>query len=163
MIWMSSLWIILGMLPYSFLTYMNQLPSRSIYLASAGLAFLVGAALVQLQQQRQRALWVILIVIVLGTNLEILWVKKMSQFRERSEPSELLKQAVAQANGPISVECTPLLPIIPQVVIEQAGGHIAGEQKRRDPHCFVIQYVGHRGNSIRVDKPMATKKHGLFY
>lgn len=162
-IWISSLWMVFGMLPYSFLTYMNQLPSRSIYLASAGLALMVGAAAVTLQEQRRRTLLVVLAVIALAANLEILWVKKMSQFRERSEPSELLKQAVAQASGPVSVECTPLLPIIPQVVIEQAGGRIAGEQKRRDEHCFVIEYRNRAGEVVRVDKPMATKKHGLFY
>jgi hypothetical protein len=164
MIAMSSAWMVLGILPYSFLSYMNQLPSRATYLPSLGLAFLVGAAAVVLAERpRQRMLLGILTILVLGVNLEILWVKKMSQFQERVEPSELLKQAVARANGPITVECTPLLPIIPQVVIEQAGGHIAGEQKRRDPHCFAIRYVDRSGNSVHVDQPMATKKHGLFY
>jgi hypothetical protein len=163
MIWISSLWMALGILPYSFLTYMNQIPSRATYLGSVGLALLVGAAAAVLLQQRRRPLLFLLTAIVLTANLEILWVKKMSQFRERAEPSELLKQAVAQASGPISIECTPLLPIVAEVVVEQAGGKIAAEQKRREEHCFSIQYESRTGERISVNRPMGTKKHGLFY
>jgi hypothetical protein len=163
MTWIASLWMLLGMLPYSFLSYMTQLPSRSTYLASAGLALLVGSAAVALQERRRRALLVILTTIVLAVNLEILWVKKMSQFRERSEPSELLKQAAAQASGPISIECTPLLPIIAEVVVEQAGGKIAAEQERREEHCFAIHYESRTGERVSLNRPMGTSKHGLFY
>jgi hypothetical protein len=173
MLWMSSLWMVLGILPYSFLTYMTQLPSRSTYLGSAGLALLVGAAAARLwsaseakpisESRRRRVVVLILSAIVLVTNLEILWVKKMSQFRERSEPSELLKQVAAQAAGPVTIECTPLLPIIAEVVIEQAGGHIAAPQARQESHCFVIQYESRTGDLVRVDRRMAMQKHGLFY
>jgi len=159
----SSLWMALGILPYSFLTYMNQIPSRSTYLGSVGLALLAGAAAAVLLEQRRRTLLIILTALVLATNLEILWVKKMSQFRERSEPSELLKQAVAQANGPISIDCTPLLPIIAEVVVEQAGGKITAEQKRREEHCFAIQYESRSGEHVSINQAMATQKHGLFY
>jgi len=38
----------LALIPYSFLTYSTQIPSRQTYLASAGLAFLVGLALARL-------------------------------------------------------------------------------------------------------------------
>ena len=96
----AALWMIVGILPYSFLTYMTQLPSRSTYLGGAGLAMLVGAAAARLYEEKRRTLLVIFSLIVLTANVEILWVKKMAQMRERVEPSELLKQAAAQANGP---------------------------------------------------------------
>jgi hypothetical protein len=41
-------WMGLALIPYSFLTYSTQIPSRQTYLASAGLAFLVGLALARL-------------------------------------------------------------------------------------------------------------------
>jgi hypothetical protein len=74
-----------------------------------------------------------------------------------------LKQAVAQANGPISIDCTPLLPIIAEVVVEQAGGKITAEQKRREEHCFAIQYESRSGEHVSINQAMATQKHGLFY
>jgi hypothetical protein len=37
-------WMTLGLLHYSFLTYMTRVPSRHTYLAAAGLALLVGWA-----------------------------------------------------------------------------------------------------------------------
>src|ERR1035438_10410480 len=38
-------WMGIALVPYSFLTYSTQIPSRQVYLASAGLALLVGLAL----------------------------------------------------------------------------------------------------------------------
>ena len=45
-------WIGIALVPYSFLTYSTQIPSRQVYLASAGLALLVGLALAQYQGHR---------------------------------------------------------------------------------------------------------------
>jgi len=42
-------WIAIGLLPYSFLTYSMQIPSRHTYLASAGLALLFGLAVARLE------------------------------------------------------------------------------------------------------------------
>ena len=39
-------WIILSLIPYSFLTYLDRVPSRHTYLASAGLSLVVAAAMV---------------------------------------------------------------------------------------------------------------------
>src|SRR6185312_5818828 len=86
----SSLWIVAGLFPYCFLTYQLQVPSRLTYTASAGLAWLVGAAAVRLQKSGRRPLFAAACIAALVLNLEILWVKKMSQFRERAIPSELM-------------------------------------------------------------------------
>ena len=40
----ALIWIGIALLPYSFLTYLHRIPSRQVYLASAGLAMLVGLA-----------------------------------------------------------------------------------------------------------------------
>jgi len=156
-------WMILGILPYSFLTYSMELPSRSTYLASAGLALLAGAAIEELWRNRRPALAATLAALMLLANVEILWVKKMAQFRERTEPSELLKRVAAEAKGPVTIECTPLLPIIAEVVVEQAGGRIASPQARRDQHCFLVQYTNAAGETVRIDRPVSAQKHGMFY
>jgi hypothetical protein len=160
---LASLWMIVGILPYSFLTYMTQLPSRAMYLGSAGLAMLVGAAAARLYQEKRRTLLVVFSAVVLIANTEILWVKKMSQMRERVEPSELLKQAAAQARGPVTIECTPLLPAIAEAVVEQSGGTMAAPEPRRETHCFDIQFQNRAGEMVRIDRPMAAAKHGAFY
>jgi len=163
-IWIASLWMVLGILPYSFLSYMLQIPSRATYVASAGLSLLVGAAAARLLEDRRRTLLVILSTIVLIVNLEILWVKKMAQFQERAEPSELLKQAAAQASGPVTIECTPLAPIVTQLVIEQAGKQaVFSPQARQDDHCFIVQYQTVAGSLVRVNQRLATQEHGTFY
>ena len=38
----ALVWMGLALVPYSFLTYSTQIPSRQTYLASAGLALLAG-------------------------------------------------------------------------------------------------------------------------
>ncbi|HEY1760637.1 MAG TPA: hypothetical protein VGG72_35000 [Bryobacteraceae bacterium] len=43
-------WIAIALVPYSFLTYSTQIPSRQLYLASVGLSFLFGLAMVQLRE-----------------------------------------------------------------------------------------------------------------
>ena len=163
-IWIASAWMVAGILPYSFLTYMTQIPSRATYIASAGLALLAGCAAERLLENRRQTLLIALSAVVLAVNLEILWVKKMAQFRERAEPSELLKQEAAQASGPLSIECTPLMPIVAQLVVEQAGKQaVFSPQARQEDHCFIVQYRNARGDSVRVNQRVATQKHGTFY
>jgi hypothetical protein len=163
-IWTASLWMILGILPYSFLTYMPQIPSRHTYLASAGLSFLVGAAAVRLLERTRRGLLVTLSAIVLIANLEIIWVKKMAQYRERAEPSELLRQAVRAASGPVLIECTPLSSLISRSVLEDAGGQaVFSPQARVDEHCFDIRYQATTGDLVHVNRRLGTQKHGAFY
>ena len=52
--WPALAWIGIALVPYSFLTYSTQIPSRQVYLASAGLALLVGLALARYEGRRLR-------------------------------------------------------------------------------------------------------------
>lgn len=160
----AAFWMLAGLLPYSFLTYMPQVPSRHTYLASAGLAMLVGTAMWRLQQQKRRALLAIGTTAALAINLEILWIKKMAQYRERAEPSELLKQAAEQANGPIRVNCTPLNPAAVRAVLENAHaqGIYADSGARDTEHCFSIEYRNRLGEAVAVNLRLG-RKHGVFY
>lgn len=159
----ALLWIVLGILPHSFLTYMPRLASRHTYLASAGLALLFGVAMARLSKRIPQRMFRLLILMVIAINLEIIWVKKVAQFKERAEPTELLKNAAEFAAGPITVDCTP----IPDVVVEDALGSVGAQailrkQGPQNDHCFAIQYQDRSGAIMRINRRIG-KRHGTFY
>ena len=160
----ASLWMLLGLLPFSFLTYMLQVPSRQTYLASAGLAWLLGAAAARLYEQRRHAALAVLCAAALAVNLEILWVKKMSQFRERGEPSELLKQAASAADGSVNVGCAPLPDFVVEAVLASVGTKAVFEHPgvQQDPGCFKVGYRNRQGQVIRETRKLGAR-HGAFY
>ncbi len=161
----ASVWIVLGLLPYSFLTYMMQVPSRQTYLASAGLAWIFGAAANRLCERKRYAVLAVLCVAALGVNLEILWVKKMAQFRERAEPSELLKQAALESDGSITVDCVPLPDFVTIEVLKSVGTAVVFEHPgvRQSDSCFAVEYRTRHGQVIRETRKLGTAKHGTFY
>lgn len=128
----SALWVIewmaLGLVPYIFLTYSTAIPSRQTYLASAGLAWLVGLAMAQLWRQHRR--WVAAIVaVVLLHNVGILWLRKRAQFLARAEPTERLIALARQTSGPIWIQCFPRPTYIAQEALHLGAG--------RDPNTMI--------------------------
>lgn len=108
MVAMSLGWIAVTLMPYCFLTYMNRVPSRHVYLASAGLALLVGAAFALVQERwggRRRWLPVALALAVVAHNLGYLWVKKLDQYERRGAITERFLREAARHDLPISVSC----------------------------------------------------------
>ncbi len=161
----ASVWIVISLLPYCFLTYMLQVPSRHTYLASAGLAWLFGAAATRLYEQKKQTVLVVLCVSALAVNLEILWVKKSAQFEERAKPTELLKQAAAASDGSVTVNCFPLADFVAEAVLESvktraAFNHAATAQ---DANCYSVQYRNHQGQVIHETRRLGTERHGTFY
>ena len=106
-------WIAIALIPYSFLTYSPQIPSRQLYLASVGLAFLFGLAMVRFREMTASRSWIaaVLLLIVVAHNTGYIWVKKQRQFRERAEPFEELIQVARdtpnRTDAPIYVRCFP--------------------------------------------------------
>lgn len=113
---MPLLWILLSFLPYSFLTYSTAIPSRQTYLASAGLAVLVGLALSNVESKLPKRLSVALAAVILIHNCGILWVKKRRQFAERAQPTEALLRQARNSKGPLELRCFPQ----PRIVAEDA-------------------------------------------
>jgi hypothetical protein len=103
-------WMGIALVPYCFLTYSTAIPSRQTYLASAGLAMLVGLAMARMAKWRERAAMVVLAVMV-AHNTTILWTRKRSQFWERAAPTSELIAVARSTHGPIWVRCFPLPPI----------------------------------------------------
>jgi hypothetical protein len=123
-----------------------------------------------LYEQRRHTALAILCVITLAVNLEILWVKKMSQFRERGEPSELLKQAAAEADGSVTVSCAPLPDFVVESVLKSVGTSVVFEESdaqkdrvQQDPSCFKVEFRNRAGQVIRESRRLGTERHGTFY
>jgi hypothetical protein len=106
-------WIGIALVPYSFLTYSTQIPSRQTYLASAGLALLIGRALAQWEKLRFAILILALLIL---HNTVYLWTRKRAQFVERAAPTTHLIEFAQRTPGTIWMQCFPL----PGIVAEEA-------------------------------------------
>jgi len=122
---MALAWIAIALLPYAFLTYSTEIPSRQTYLASAGLAWLVGAAAaagVALRRVVAAAL-----AAVLALNVGYLWTKKRAQFLERAAPTEELIAFARRTPGPIWVRNFLRVPWIAEEAVHLGAGHPASD------------------------------------
>src|SRR5262245_33607435 len=118
---LSFLWIGIGFIPYMFVDYMHRIPSRQIYLASAGLAWLMGAAIVIMKERygkNYRRMVAAVLLIILLHNVIYLWTKKRQHFLERAQPTERLLSLARSVDGPIFVKCFPLAPIHAEAAVE---------------------------------------------
>jgi len=110
LIFVSFIWMGIGFIPYMFVDYMQRIPSRQTYLASAGLAWLVGAAIVIMKERcAKNYKWAppVILLLILSHNVAYLWTKKRQQFLERAQPTERLLSLARSVDGPIFVKCFP--------------------------------------------------------
>jgi hypothetical protein len=130
----------IGFIPYMFVDYLHRIPSRQTYLASAGLAWLVGAAIVAMRERfREKHSWVVpaLLLLVVLHNVIYLWTVKRKQFLIRAEATEQLLSLARATTGPIFVKCFPLAPLHAEAAIElvlkkPAGALIWTEEEARN-------------------------------
>jgi hypothetical protein len=80
-------WVAVLMLPYIFVTYTKDIPSRQLYLASAVMVCAMAAGLVQLERKLLR--WAFLTSFV-AFNIAYLWIRKDAQMEERAAPTTAL-------------------------------------------------------------------------
>jgi hypothetical protein len=102
-------WILITLLPYSFLTYMPRVPSRHHYLAAVGCSLIMALSAATLQERIGKR-WVIgLCALLIGAHhISYLWTIKYQQFRERSEPIEaLLRFMQREQRRPVVIQCFP--------------------------------------------------------
>jgi hypothetical protein len=145
----SLLWMGISFIPYMFVDYMHRIPSRQTYLASAGLAWLMGAAIVgMVGRYGKHYRWAVSVVLlgILFHNVGYLWTKKRQQFLERAEPTERLLAAARRAEGPIFVKCFPLDPLYAEAAVELILNKPASvliwkeEDARRQPQAAPFCY-----------------------
>ena len=120
------LWIGIALIPYSFLTYQTAIPSRQTYLASAGLAWLVGQAFVLLPL-RPRLVPAVVVFLILANNLGVIWIRKRAQFLERARPTQELIAFARATNGPFRVQCFPQSEIVAREAV-----HLGAEKLPSD-------------------------------
>lgn len=120
-VWRALIWAGISLLPYSFLTYSARIPSRQIYLASAGAALIVGAGMAALEERR-RTLTAVVCAAMLVHNIGYLWIRKRAQFLERAEPTEQLIALAKRTPGPIYIQCFPRPGLIAQEAVHLAAG-----------------------------------------
>jgi hypothetical protein len=140
---LALIWIGISLMPYMFVEYVHRIPSRQIYLASAGLSLIVGAAIAVLWERHappRRWIPATLLIVILLHNVFFLWTRKRQQFLERARPTEQLIAAARATNGPIHVRCFPRPPIIGDAAIKLALNKPLGtliwdaeEARRRTP------------------------------
>lgn len=114
-------WAGITLIPYVFLTYMHQVPSRHTYLAGVGTAIIVGCAMLVLYERHwthQRAIVIAISAVMLIHNVAYLWTKKRHQFLERAAPTEDLIAFARSTKGPIYVKCFPRNHLIAEAAVE---------------------------------------------
>jgi hypothetical protein len=121
---MALAWMGIALAPYSFLTYSTQIPSRQIYLASAGLAVLFGLAIARLFEEGAvpRKIAIALAVVAILHNVGYLWTKKRAQFIQRAQPTEQLIRVARKTGGPVWVRCFPRPLLIAQEALHLGAG-----------------------------------------
>jgi hypothetical protein len=94
----------LALLPYSFLTYMNRVPSRHTYFAGVFVSLLIARAFADLPNRR---LAVALALVFALHNPLYLWTRKLEQFQQRAVPTEEFVRQAGQGSPPVVLDCAP--------------------------------------------------------
>ncbi len=115
----ALVWIAVALIPYVFLTYSTEIPSRQTYLASAGLCLIFGLAVDTLTR---RVAIAAVAAVMLTHNVGILWTKKRAQFLERAAPTDRLIEMARSIPGPIWVQCFPRTDWIAKEAVHLATG-----------------------------------------
>ena len=117
-------WVAISFVPYMFIDYTHAIPSRQTYLASLGLALIVGAAVSSMLSLKATRSWQlatsIVLFAVLAHNISYVWLVKHKQFLARAQPTEHLISFARKVDGPIYVRCFPRPPIIADAAVEVA-------------------------------------------
>ena len=120
----SAVWMVVTLLPYSFLTYMPRVPSRHTYFASVGLAMLFAAGFLTFRERWSARQWAVplLAAAVVAQHCTYLWTRKHSQFLVRAAPTESLLAIANKHGGPIYLACFPYDRSIAKVTLQVIHG-----------------------------------------
>jgi nitrogen fixation-related uncharacterized protein len=106
----ASAWMVLTLMPYMFLLYMNHVPSRQEHLASMGLTAGLAFLLKDLDLPALRKAFLVCFVV---WNIGYLWMVKDGQYEQRAAPSSrLIEELKRRPPGPLIIEGYPENPWI---------------------------------------------------
>ena len=119
---LAAAWMVLTLLPYSFLTYMPRVPSRHTYLASVGLSLIVAVGLLVFRRYaRQRnQVWLVPVAVCLVVLHQVgyLWTVKHRQYSERARPTEDLIRVAGRTGKEIHAKCFPFTPALADLALQ---------------------------------------------
>lgn len=107
----ALVWMFVSLLPYSFLTYMQTVPSRHHYLAAVGCSLVIAKGVQVLCERFGRSTLIPWCLLVIGLHHSVyLWTAKYRQFERRSEPIEaFLRFLDHEPRRPIVIHCSDYL------------------------------------------------------
>jgi hypothetical protein len=120
----AALWMGIALIPYSFLTYMHRVPSRQVYLASLGAAWIAAAGF-EAVRRRRRSVAAAVAVAAIAINIGYIWTKKRAQFRERAAPTEAVVALARKTPGSIYMRCYPDARIVAEAAVRMRAGKSA--------------------------------------
>jgi hypothetical protein len=127
-------WIGIALIPYSFLTYMNRVPSRHVYFAGVGVALLFASAvLVRSWTRTGRQAGAVALIAFIVISSGYLWTRKTRQYRERAEVTEKLISAAASQGSPLEIQCFPYGPELTTITLEVVFHRKAVLSRGSDP------------------------------
>ncbi len=114
-------WMVLALLPYSFLTYMPRVPSRHTYMASVGVALLVGAGFLAFREwahgHEKRWLVPALAGLLIAHECGYLWTVVHNRYVLRAQPTERLLEIVRAGSGDVYASCFPYSPYVAEYAL----------------------------------------------
>ncbi len=143
LLWISAAWILITLMPYSFLTYMTSVPSRHTYFASVGIALIVAAATLTFREwsavHNRRWMFSLAIAVVILHQSGYVWTVKHRQYARRADPTEALVRAARRSPGPIYSKCFPYAPVVAEYALKlrlTESVLITGPRARNHPNAF---------------------------
>src|SRR5439155_341016 len=78
------LWIVVPILPYSFLTYSPYIPSRQLYMSSM---VVVSVLSYLIRECRQPRIQLALVIAFIAYNISYMWIRNDPEFESRAAPA----------------------------------------------------------------------------
>lgn len=131
----AAAWMLVTLLPYSFVGYMPRVPSRHVYLAMVGRSLILAIALGVIWQYRRVTAMVASLFVIWNTTY--VSVYKQEQFTARASVTERLVEEASKLKGSaFEVDCFPHAPELAEFALSQRLGIDLDKVKaRRDGNC----------------------------
>jgi hypothetical protein len=138
----AALWIVICLAPYSLLSYMPRVPSRHVYLASLGRAFMLAVALGLVWRYRRVTIGLCGLFVLY--NIAYVSFPKHEQFLRRAQVTEAVVEAAGALDArSYSVSCFPHDPQLAELAIHvRLNVPLANVNARRDGDCSTMQVRG---------------------
>lgn len=131
----AAAWMLITLLPYSFVGYMPRVPSRHVYFAMVGRSLILAVALSVVWHYRRVTAMVAILFVIWNTTYVAVF--KQSQFEARADVTEKLVEEASKLRGSaFQVECFPHAPELAEFALSQRlGVDLQKVKARRDGNC----------------------------